>query len=72
MDKISLLDIYKAVIDENDNLFSFHQNPEVKCPVGKNIHNVLDEKLDYVKQNFDKTLDSIKLSSLTDKLDSLT
>ena len=45
-EEISLLDVYKAIEPlEHDTLFAFHKNPNPKCPVGKNIHNILDERL---------------------------
>ena len=40
---ISFLDIYHAVeCIEHGELFHFHENPNEACPVGKNIHQVLD------------------------------
>lgn len=45
-DEITLLDIYKAVeCVDGGELFRFHEDPNSKCPVGRNIHNVLDDKL---------------------------
>lgn len=66
-EEISLLDIYKAVIKEDD-LFSFHQNPNPKCPVGKSIHLVLDEKLNNAKEAFYNSLANTKLSSLVNNI----
>lgn len=34
--EITLLDIYKAVIGDGEDFFSFHSNPNPACPVGKN------------------------------------
>ncbi len=68
--EITLLDIYKATIKE-DNLFSFHKAPNVNCPVGKNIHSVLDKEFESIKNTFDNELKNIKLSTLTDKIDTL-
>ena len=46
LDEISFLDIYHAVeCVENGELFHFHENPSTDCPVGRNIHRVLDDKL---------------------------
>ena len=46
LEEITFLDIFNAVESiENDTLFHFHENPNKECPVGKNIHNVLDGKL---------------------------
>ena len=46
-DKITLLDIYNAINEGEDEreVFNFHPNPNDKCPVGKNIHKVLDPVL---------------------------
>ena len=46
LEDISLLDIYQAVecLGKTGQLFSFHDNPNPDCPVGSNIHGVLDEK----------------------------
>ena len=47
LDEITLYDIYKAVgsIDTEEGLFHFHEQPNPDCPVGRNIHNVLDQRL---------------------------
>ena len=43
LDEISFYDIYKAVeCVDNGELFHFHDNPNPECPVGRNIHAVLD------------------------------
>ena len=45
LDEITLLDVYNAVeCVERGELFHFHENPNPLCPVGKNIHAILDEK----------------------------
>ena len=44
--EITLLDIYRAVdCVENGDLFRFHEEPNPQCPVGRNIHAVMDDKL---------------------------
>lgn len=43
--EITLLDVFDAVDAVDDQLFSFHEQPNPSCPVGRNIHAVLDEKL---------------------------
>ena len=47
LDEITLYDIYKAVgsVDEEEGLFHFHEQPNPECPVGRNIHTVLDRRL---------------------------
>ena len=54
LDEISFYDVYKAVESlEDDTLFHFHENPNILCPVGKNIHFLLDKKL----QNIQKAME---------------
>ena len=47
LDEITLYDVYKAVgsVDNAEGLFHFHENPNPDCPVGRNIHKVLDGHL---------------------------
>ena len=55
-------------VNEN-NLFHFHENPNYKCPVGKNIHNVLDDKLNCVQAAMERELQSITLEDVKKDLD---
>ena len=46
LNEISFYDVYQAIEPvENGDLFNFHSSPNPQCPVGKNIHILLDEKL---------------------------
>ena len=46
LSEITLFDVYNAVeCVDSGNLFHFHENPNPECPVGRNIHNALDDKL---------------------------
>jgi transcriptional regulator, Rrf2 family len=43
---ITFYDVYEAIDPvENGDLFSFHAGPNPQCPVGRNIHSLLDDKL---------------------------
>ena len=67
LDRITFLDIYKAVeCVENGELFHFHENPNPKCPVGRNIHTVLDDRLIKVQQAMEKELASVTLKDVLD------
>ncbi len=46
-------------------LFHFHENPNLQCPVGKNIHNVLDNHLLKIQQTME---DEMKKTTLEDLL----
>lgn len=62
LNEISFLDIYQAVecIDD-EGLFHFHENPNQNCPVGKNIHNVLDYRLEQAQKALEEQLKNITL-----------
>lgn len=65
LNEISFLDIYKAVeCVDNGELFHFHENPNANCPVGRNIHNILDEKLLRVQMALERELASITLEDV--------
>lgn len=71
LENITFLDVYKAVdCIESGELFHFHENPNIECPVGRNIHNVLDGKLRRVQETMERELDSITLADLVRDLDS--
>ena len=46
LNEFSFYDVYQAIEPvENGDLFNFHSSPNPQCPVGKNIHILLDDKL---------------------------
>ncbi len=72
LDKITFLDIYKAVeCVENGELFHFHEKPNPKCPVGRNIHTVLDNRLDKVQQAMENELKKITLADIESDIQKL-
>lgn len=67
LNEITFLDIYRAVeCVTGGELFHFHDNPNVKCPVGRNIHRVLDDKLLKVQSAMEKELAAITLQDVHD------
>lgn len=65
LEEITFLDIYKAVeCVGNGELFHFHENPNIQCPVGKNIHLILDDRLMQVQNAMEKELASITLADV--------
>lgn len=60
--EITFFDIYTAVECVDDKqLFNFHNNPNQQCPIGKNIHNALDDKLLKVQISLENELKKITL-----------
>ena len=67
LNEITFLDIYYAVdCVDNGELFHFHENPNTKCPVGRNIHNVLDEKLNRIQKAMEDEMKKITLKDVID------
>ena len=65
LEKITFLDIYKAVeCTPEEELFHFHENPNPLCPVGRNIHHVLDDKLERVQAAMERELAAITLADV--------
>lgn len=64
LDEITFYDIYKAVDCVENDLFHFHENPNTNCPVGRNIHFVLDNRLHDVQNAMENKLKEMKLSDV--------
>jgi Predicted transcriptional regulator len=65
LEEITFFDVYRSVdcVEEN-KLFHFHENPSPDCPVGRNIHNVLDDKLTRIQAAMEQELKSITLDDM--------
>ena len=65
LDEITLYDIYLAVecIDD-DGLFRFHENPNAQCPVGRNIHKVMDSRLAAAQTAMENELKNTTLADI--------
>lgn len=70
-EKITLLDVYSAVDCVEGELFHFHENPNPGCPVGKNIHSVLDTHLAAAQSALEERLKSVTLADLIEQLNVL-
>ena len=66
-DKITLLDVYNAINEgeEERDIFNFHPNPNPKCPVGSKIHLVLDDKLDDAQKAMKDSLSKTTIADLS-------
>ena len=66
MEDISLLNVYQAVecLGKTGQLFSFHDKPNPDCPIGANIHGVLDQKLDKIQVAMEKELSQTSLAQV--------
>ena len=66
LDEITLYDIYKAVgsVNEEEGLFHFHEQPNPDCPVGRNIHKVLDHRLLEAQRVMEEELQKTTLADI--------
>jgi Rrf2 family protein len=64
-EEITFFDIFTAVESlENGQLFHFHENPNAQCPVGRNIHGILDDKLADIQSGLEDKLRSYTLADV--------
>jgi DNA-binding IscR family transcriptional regulator len=67
-EEITLLDIYRAVnVIEEKQLFRFHEEPNERCPVGRNIELALQSELSEAQSAMEHRLSQTTLSQLTAK-----
>ncbi len=69
-DEITLLAIYNAINEgeEEREVFNFHPKPNGNCPVGKNIHAVLDPVLESAQKAMEAELEKTTIADLLAKL----
>lgn len=63
--EISFYDVYQAIEPvENGDLFNFHSSPNPQCPIGKNIHSLLDGKLKAIQLAMENEMKKYTLDDL--------
>ena len=69
IDQITFYDVYLAVdLLEEGELFHFHENPNPDCPVGRNIHTVLDGKLVDIQEAMENEMKKYTIADVADGL----
>ena len=70
LESITLYDVYRAVEAVGEGgLFRFHENPNPKCPVGRNVHAVLDGQFRAVSDAMEHQLQSVTLQTIIDDME---
>ncbi len=65
LSEITFYDVYRAIEPvENGDLFHFHESPNPGCPVGRNIHALLDDKLKAIQGAMEKEMRKYTLLDL--------
>lgn len=69
IDEITLYDVYLAVdLLEEGELFHFHENPNPNCPVGKNIHTALDDKLLHIQRAMENEMKKYTIADVVNDI----
>ena len=72
LDEITLLDVYNAAeCVEEGALFHFHENPNQLCPVGKNIHAILDTRLEEIQRAMENEMKSVTIQDVINDAEKL-
>lgn len=65
LEDITFLDVYHAVeCIHKGELFHFHENPCPQCPVGKNIHNALDGRLQQIQSVMENQMKQMTIADV--------
>ena len=72
LEEITFYDVYEAIEPiENGELFNFHTNPNPKCPVGRNIHALLDDKLKAIQLAMENEMKRYTIDDLKSEIKGL-
>ncbi len=65
LSEITFYDVYEAIEPvEGGDLFRFHEAPNPQCPVGRNIHALLDDKLKDIQNAMEERMKKYTLLDL--------
>ena len=72
LSEISFYDVYQAIEPlEGGDLFRFHEAPTPQCPVGRNIHALLDGKLQNIQEAMESEMKKYTLQDLREGMQEL-
>ncbi|THF84134.1 Rrf2 family transcriptional regulator [Cohnella fermenti] len=63
--EITMLDVYRAVQSEQEELFAMHEHPNPACPVGRNIQASLDHVFLDAQRAMEAQLASVTMEQLS-------
>ena len=70
IDEITFYDVYQAIEPvENGDLFHFHESPNPACPVGRNIHKAMGQKLAEVQKAMEDELRQTTLADIAESIE---
>ena len=66
LSEITFYDVYEAIEPlEGGDLFRFHEAPNPECPVGRNIHALLDDRLKAIQKAMEDEMKEYTLADLS-------
>ncbi len=72
LSEITFFDVYEAIDPvEDGDLFRFHEAPDPNCPVGRNIHALLDDKLKSIQNAMEAEMKKYTLLDLRKGMEEL-
>ena len=72
LNKITFYDVYEAIEPlENGDLFHFHENPSPLCPVGRNIHGLLDGRLRSIQSAMENEMKKYTIADISEEMQEL-
>jgi rrf2 family transcriptional regulator len=68
LDQITLRAVFAAVESLGSHaLFRFHESPNPACPLGRNIHGILDGHLMEIQHAMEREMERVTLADVTEK-----
>ena len=65
LEEITFYDIYKAIDPVGEGgLFHFHENPNIDCPVGRNIHSAMDSRLRHIQDVMEEEMKAVTVADV--------
>ena len=65
LDEITFYDIYKAVdLVNEEGIFHFHENPNPECPIGRNMHKALDDRLLLIQERMENEMKGMTVADV--------
>ena len=49
---------------DEEGLFHFHEKPNTRCPVGRNIHAALDDRLSRIQTSMEEQMKAITVAEV--------
>ncbi|RUS49099.1 Rrf2 family transcriptional regulator [Cohnella sp. AR92] len=65
LSEITMLDVYRAVLPDQEELFSMHEHPNPACPVGRNIQSSLDHVFVSAQRALEAELDRVTMEQVS-------